>query len=129
MKVKRLILVAHGSRDPGWHKPFEWLVQKMREELGEDRVRLAFMEFASPNLAEAIRESAEEGMDNMQVLPLFLARGGHVDRDIPAQIRESEKEFPHLNIELLAPVGEHPRMLNAMWEIAKDAIEEGLGQA
>ncbi len=129
MEVQRLILLAHGSRDPRWREPFEQLAQKLKQELGEDRVRLAFMEFAPPSLAEVSRESAEEGIGNLRVLPLFMAGGGHVDRDISAQIRKLKEDFPHLHIELLPPMGEHPEIANAMREIAKEAIERGSGQA
>ena len=46
-------------------------------------------------------------VEDFKILPLFMAGGGHVDRDIPKQIAEIKEKFTDLNIDLLPPIGEN----------------------
>jgi len=114
----RLILLAHGSPDPDWRRPFIELSRDLQARLTESAVRLAFMEFAAPTLGDVFREAASEGRTSLSVLPLFLAAGAHVSADIPRQIAEAKKELPELRIELLAPIGEDRRVQALFREIA-----------
>jgi uncharacterized surface protein with fasciclin (FAS1) repeats len=47
-----------------------------------------------------------------------LAAGAHVAEDIPQQIADAQRSFPQVKIELLQPIGEHPRVKKLFWEIA-----------
>jgi sirohydrochlorin cobaltochelatase len=120
----RLVLFVHGSRDPNWRASFERLAREMREELGEDRVRLAYMEFVSPTLKEVAEEAAREGVRSLRVLPLFIAGGGHVDRDVPEQVSRVERELPELRVELLPAAGEHPKFRAVLRELVLEAASE-----
>lgn len=119
----RLILFAHGSRDPRWRKPFEQLASAMAEELGADRVRLAYMEFTAPTLFDVAEEAAYQGVKQMRLLPLFFSAGAHVAEDIPAQVAAVNKAHPSLDVEVLPPVGEHPRMVAALHAIIRSALK------
>ena len=120
-----LILIAHGSHDPRWRAPMERLADTLRSDLGADRVRLAFMECTPPTLMDAATEAAAIGAARSRVLPLFLAGGGHVDHDIPPLVEEVRARFPDINVELLPPIGEHPRFVELMRALAAEAAEEG----
>lgn len=117
----RLILLAHGSPDPRWRAPFERLARALQEDLGEKSVRLAFLEFAAPSLADVASEAAAQGVRRLRVLPLFMAGGGHVDRDIPVLAERIRQHHPGLAIEILPAVGDHPRFFAALREIARAA--------
>ncbi len=121
MERTRLLLLAHGSPDPRWRAPFEKLLQDLQEELGADCVRLGFMEFAQPTFLELAAEAEGEGIGCLRILPLFMAGGGHVDRDIPAQAAKAARHYPRLRIEILPPVGEHPRVVEALVTVARTA--------
>jgi sirohydrochlorin cobaltochelatase len=114
----RLILLAHGSPDPNWRRPFIELSRDLQARLGDGAVRLAFMEFAAPTLRDVFREAARDGRTSLSVLPLFLAAGAHLSADIPKQIAEAEKERAELRIELLAPIAEDRRVQALFREIA-----------
>jgi sirohydrochlorin cobaltochelatase len=86
MRDKRLVLLTHGSKDPRWQLPFNELTNGLKERVGGDAVRLAFMEFAAPKLSDVAEEAVRDGKRGLLVLPLFLAAGAHLDEDIPAQI-------------------------------------------
>jgi sirohydrochlorin cobaltochelatase len=119
-----LILLAHGSPDPRWRAPFEKLAEAIGRELDGGRVKLAYMEFAAPSLKKAAGEAHREGFTALRVLPLFMAGGGHVGRDIPVLAEALRGQFPGLSVEILPPIGEHPRVAEAMRETALEALSQ-----
>lgn len=119
----RVVLLAHGSRDPRWRAPFERLAAVLARDLGGERVRMAYMEFASPSLADVAAEAARDGITRLSVLPLFMAGGGHVDHDIPVLAREVESRHAGMAVEVAGAIGEEPRVVAAIEEIARDLIE------
>ena len=120
MPDSRLVIFAHGSQDARWRLPFEELTANLTERHGADKVRLAYMEFVRPSLADVVWESARDGKLHLRVLPLFLAAGAHVGEDIPRQIAACQESFPQVKIELLPPIGEHPCVKDLFREIASD---------
>jgi sirohydrochlorin cobaltochelatase len=121
---KQLILFSHGSKDPRWRSTFEKFAESIKSELGENSLRLAYMEFAPPTLGDVAEQSTAQGISSLRVLPLFMAGGAHLDRDVPAQVREVKLRFPGLDIEVLEPVGEDPRFFAVMREIVKEAAKQ-----
>jgi len=122
MEKTCLILLAHGSPDPRWREPFLRLTEALRGELGGDRVELAYLEFAAPTLYEAAGAAARAGCGRLRILPLFMAGGGHVERDIPVQVEQLGWELPEVEIDILPPVGEHPAVIAAIGRIAAEAL-------
>ncbi len=122
MNKSRLILFAHGSRDPRWRKPFEVLSSNMATELGADCVRLAYLEMFRPTLFDIATEAVRDGFLHLRVLPLFLSAGAHVAEDIPTQVAEAQTMYPQLHIEVVPPVGEHPSVVSAIEAIAREAL-------
>lgn len=120
MPDSRFVIFAHGSADSRWRLPFEELTASLAERHGADKVRLAYMEFAHPSLADVAREAARDGKSHLRVLPLFLAAGGHMSGDIPLQVAAVQMSFPQVKIELLQAIGENPRVKELFQEIAFD---------
>jgi len=120
LQDSRLVIFAHGSPDIRWRLPFEELTASLTERHGADKVRLAYMEFVRPSLADVVREAARDGKLHLRLLPLFLAAGAHVAEDIPKQMADAQRSFPQVKIELLQPIGEHPRVKELFREIACD---------
>ena len=119
-----LILYAHGSRDPRWREPFERLAKDLEADLGADTVRLAYLEFVGPTLAEAVRAATLDGAETVRVLPLFLAAGAHVREDLPAEVARLRESGPDVEIELLPPLGEHREVWEAIRAVGRGAIGE-----
>jgi sirohydrochlorin cobaltochelatase len=114
-------LFAHGSRDPRWREPFLRLESEIVADLGDGCARLAFMEFAPPTLLEVVGSFRRTGMTRLRLLPLFLAGGAHVARDIPEQVQQALERFPGMEIEVLPPVGEDRRLVSLLRGIAREA--------
>ena len=123
MSNKCLILIAHGSEDERWRKPFENLLSELRKDIGKKRVYLSYMDIIDPSLLDTISYAIEKGMKDFLVLPLFMSDGGHVSKDIFGQVNALRKRFSGISIELLGAIGEHPKAFSVFKEIAKDYIE------
>lgn len=122
MERSLLVLFTHGSRDPRWLEPFEKLEEALRAEVGPDKVRLAHMEVSPPTLLEVASEAAARGLKKLRLLPLFMAGGGHVAHTIPEQVRQVEAALPGLDIEILPAVGEDPKVIELVYQIALEAV-------
>lgn len=122
--VTQLVLFAHGSPDPGWRVPFEQLEADLAGELGPRGARPAYMESALPTLVQVAAEASASGVDRLRVLPLFMASGVHVRRDIEVQAETVRAAHPSLEIEILPPVGEDRRLFAAIRGIALDAADD-----
>lgn len=116
----QLILFAHGSKDPRWRAPFLELLEHLRRHEGEKAVSLAFMEFAPPTLVDVAKEAAQLGVERIRLLPLFLAGGAHVARDIPEQVGWVMEALPDMQVDVLPAVGEDPRFEKLLREITRE---------
>src|SRR5205823_2753121 len=79
MSSRAVILLAHGSREPRWRAPFA----QLERDLGAP-FYLAFLELGSPTFADAVAAARAAGARELRVLPLFMAGGAHLERDVPA---------------------------------------------
>lgn len=123
MNEHHIVLIAHGSKAPKWKLPFEELATKLKKDIGENKISLAYLESIPPTLLEVISESVKKGFNNIMVLPLFMSGGGHVDKDIPEKIKEVKKKFPKIKIKQLPPIGENPEMFKLTKKIAASHIK------
>lgn len=118
MKNRATILLAHGSSDPNWIKPFDELLERIRTGIEDQttRVELAYMELANPTLEEKVESLANEGYTHIDILPLFFAAGRHLRLDVPAQLEALQKE--HLiKLTLFAPVGLEQEVADAIGHV------------
>ena len=120
----RLILFAHGSREPRWCATFQALEAQLQAACGVDAVRLVYMEFDGPTLKDAVQEAQRDGVTHLRLLPLFLAAGAHVEKDIPEQVAALWAEHPSVRIEVLPILGQHAAVIAAMYKVALEAANE-----
>jgi sirohydrochlorin cobaltochelatase len=106
-----IVLVAHGSRDPEWSRPFERIAASLAQKLPAVAVGLAYLEQA-PSLDEAVTALVAKGVASIRVVPLFLGQGGHVKEDVPRLVNQIAR--PGLRISLEKPIGEQTRVVEAI---------------
>ena len=107
-----VLLIAHGSRDPGWAAPFETLRKILAAQ--SVVVELAFLERMQPDLAAAAASLVDRGCTRAVVVPVFLGQGGHVREDLPRLVAEAMRLHPAIALSLAAPIGEDPQVINAI---------------
>lgn len=110
-----LILLAHGSKDPKWSRSFETLVGTC-----QGRSILAYMDFMKPSLFSVVEKLKNHNVNEIKILPLFMSGGGHIDKDIPEQVKELKAKYPSLDFKVLPPIGEHQKLISSMREIIMD---------
>lgn len=109
-----LILFAHGARDPEWAAPMRRVQDAVRALQPDVRVDLAFLEFMTPTLAECAEKLLAEGYEKLTVVPMFIAQGGHLKRDVPALIEQLRSTRKSVEISLLPAIGEQESVVQAM---------------
>jgi len=83
MSAKGLLLVGHGSRLQ-YNKELITTTAKMMEDSGGDYlIKSCFLEYSNPTVAEGLDLMRSEDLEILIVVPLFLAKGIHILRDIP----------------------------------------------
>lgn len=113
-----IVVFAHGSRDPLWRAPIEAVAEALRRRHPELPVRCAYLELTEPDLASAVDDLLDQGATRVRVMPLFFGMGRHAREDLPALCEALRQRHPHLRLELLAPVGEDPRLTALLCELA-----------
>jgi len=119
---RAIVLFAHGARDPEWAGPVRRLADRLMARDAGVRVVTAFLEFMAPGLEAAVDGLVGEGVGEILVVPVFLAQGGHLKRDVPVLVEAAAERHRGLRIRLVAPVGEDDGVLDAMALYALGAL-------
>ncbi|MFZ2855688.1 MAG: CbiX/SirB N-terminal domain-containing protein [Rhodocyclaceae bacterium] len=118
-----LILFAHGARDPEWAAPLRRVQAAITASAPERRVDLAFLEFMTPTLPECVAALAGAGVTSVVVVPMFIAQGGHLKRDLPALLDTLREQYPGLALVLAPAIGESAGVIAAMAQAALSAAD------
>jgi len=105
-----LVLVGHGSRDPGADDVLPYYADQLRGRF--DDVKACYLE-RPPYLEETLR-TIREG--RIFVMPLLLAGGYHTKVTIPAAIRASGRD-----VVLLGPIGRSEHLVRLIEERIAEA--------
>jgi sirohydrochlorin cobaltochelatase len=116
-----IVLFAHGARDPDWAAPFEAIRDLVRARRPEFPVELAFLDFMTPSLEEAVHGLATKGVAAITIFPLFMAPGGHIKNDLPRIVEVLRGSHPGVPIAIQSSAGEVPELQEAIagWILAR----------
>jgi sirohydrochlorin cobaltochelatase len=114
MSSSAVILFAHGAREPEWAQPFEGIRDRLRA--AGMTVELAFLEIMSPSLDDAAARLAEKGFKTVTIVPLFLAQGAHLKRDMPVMVEKIRKRHAKTEFSVTSALGDAPEIVAAITE-------------
>lgn len=131
-----LFLVLHGSRNPLYNASVreftdlvrqEWMEITGVEQESQTWLDVGFLEVHPLPLHQQIAKFADrafhQGIQRIQVLPLFLLSGVHVREDIPAQVAAAQQRInPKIALETLPHLGTYHQAL-ARFMMIQMAIE------
>ena len=117
-----IILFAHGSRDPLWHKPIEAVAAHIATLSPATPVVCAYLELSTPDLAVAAQSLLDRGSQRITILPMFLGVGKHAREDLPRLVVELQATHPNVQFTLKPAVGEDVRLVQLMAQIALDGL-------
>jgi sirohydrochlorin cobaltochelatase len=117
-----IVLFAHGSRDPLWHKPMEAVAAHIATVAPNTPVACAYLELSRPDLPTAVADLVSHGVTTVSVLPLFLGVGKHAREDLPRLVAELQALHPGVRFKLNSSIGEDARLVQLLAEIALDSL-------
>ena len=117
-----IVLFAHGSRDPLWHKPIEAVAAHIATLSPHTPVMCAYLELSTPDLPTVTRLLLDRGVLDITILPMFLGVGRHAREDLPSLVAELQATYPAARFTLKAAVGEDMRLVQLMAQIALEGL-------
>ena len=115
-----IAIFAHGSSVASANEAVRAVADRVSRQGGFQLVEAAFLEQASPDLAEAVARLAARGASRILVVPYFLTLGLHLQRDLPRIVADISSIQPGVEIRVTPPLDGHPAMEQALIERARD---------
>jgi sirohydrochlorin ferrochelatase len=126
-----LLLIGHGSKKPYNKQLIEETAETIAQKDDGFIVKPAFMSINEPSVKDQMEAFRNEDIDMLVVVPLFLAKGVHILKDIPEILGLEEgsykgtfllngKEIPLLYAQ---PIGSDPLLAELMLKNAYNALE------
>ncbi|QWH17461.1 sirohydrochlorin chelatase [Bacillus mycoides] len=109
--MKGIVYVGHGSRLQEGNEQFTHFIQSVMAERNERIQKIAFLELATPTIQDAVTETIIEGATEIMIVPVLLFAAAHYKRDIPFEIEQLQKKYPHINFSVAPPFSTHPHMV------------------
>jgi sirohydrochlorin ferrochelatase len=131
MSMKGILLVGHGSSMPYNKELVETTAKLIAAQTKNFVVKCGFMNINSPSIKEALNSFHNEKIDALVVVPLFLAKGVHIEKDIPSEIgleigqKKGTFALNGTTIPLLYadPIGSDPLLASLMVKNVQKALE------
>ncbi|MES2663320.1 MAG: CbiX/SirB N-terminal domain-containing protein [Pseudomonadota bacterium] len=121
-----LIIFSHGSKRASSINQILQLTECMKQNLSQrfSHVNAAFLEFAQPNLLQAVAEHHNLGMENVVVFPYFLTPGKHVESDIPEEMEKIKAQYSRLRLSCAPFMASHPNWNSIMTSVILDHVNQ-----
>lgn len=113
-----IVLLAHGSRDPLWHRPLEAVAARIAATSPQTTVVCAYLELSAPDLPTAMQSLVDGGIQAVTIVPVFLGVGKHAREDIPQLLTTLRQQHPAVQFTLKPAVGEDERLIHLLAQMA-----------
>jgi sirohydrochlorin cobaltochelatase len=130
MSKKGMLLVGHGSTMPYNQELVEKTAAMIQAKSSDYIVKCGFMNMNKPTIKESMEAFKKESIDALVVVPLFLAKGVHIEKDIPGEIglpegvKKGSFQLNGKSIPLVYadPIGSDPLLADLMVKNANKAL-------
>jgi sirohydrochlorin cobalto/nickelchelatase len=128
--AKGMLLVGHGSTMPYNKELVEKTAEFIKAKNSGYIVKCGFMNMNKPTIRDSLDAFRHEPIEALVIVPLFLAKGVHIEKDIPGEIGLPEgvkkgsftlngKSVPLLYAD---PIGSDPLLAELMVKNANKAL-------
>ena len=121
-RLRGIVLFGHGARNPEWAEPFHRIRGVMFKREPDAMVELGFLEAMQPTLDQAIDALVARGATCIAIVPIFIATGAHIAKDLPLLAAAAMDRHPHVEVTIAAPVGQAVTVIEAMADYALKPI-------
>lgn len=114
-----ILLAGHGSpkRDANSLGHVAHLLHGMiHSDCDKNCVRVAYLQFAKPDIMQALDGCVKDGARKVVIHPYFLSSGMHVTKDIPEIIRKASEKYPEVDLVYTEPLGVHNKLAELVLE-------------
>ena len=113
------ILIAHGSRDPLWRKPFENLLDKSRISSPNKIFYLCYLELCEPSMNDLLKELTKNGsnISTINIFPILLSAGVHFNKDIQKKVKDLHSIFPEIKFKINDVIGDSSIVSDAIVKV------------
>jgi sirohydrochlorin cobaltochelatase len=121
--------MGHGSRDSEGVNEYMELVGAVQDAVPEYPVEASFLEFDGPlvpSIQEGFDRCVARGAKTVLAVPVLLLEAGHARSDMPAQVAQTRRRYPELDLRTAKHLGIHPLMME-MLEERITQTQQGLG--
>jgi sirohydrochlorin cobalto/nickelchelatase len=130
MGMKGMLLVGHGSTMPYNQELVEKTAAFIKAQNSGFIVKCGFMNMNKPSIKDSLEAFRHEPIEALVVVPLFLAKGVHIEKDIPGEIglpegaKKGSFQMNGKSIPLLYadPIGSDPLLADLMVKNANKAL-------
>ncbi len=105
-----ILFVGHGTRNTTGQRQFLDLATAIQKHLGDTPFSPAFLELASPSIAEGLKDLAQH-CNRFITFPLLLFTAGHAKEDIPGEVHRAANEFQLTCLHQAPALEHHPEVL------------------
>ena len=116
--MKGLLLFGHGARNPEWAAPFHRIRDAIKARAPDQPVEPGFLELMRPTFDESIDCLVQQGATEVVIVPIFMAAGSHIKKDLPLMAASAMERHSGIRIGIAPPVGEAEPVLAAMADYA-----------
>ena len=121
-----LLILFHGAKKlERLTLPSEF-IQELSKKIDHRLIRHAFLtESLTPSFHEVMAEAgSDSSIQRVEVFPIFLLPGKHLDEDIPELVAHFQKKYPGLKINLHPPPHIISDFLPKIAELIKEALRK-----
>ncbi|MBD8522642.1 sirohydrochlorin chelatase [Lysinibacillus fusiformis] len=112
--MQAILYIAHGSRVKAGTDQAVAFLQGVQQEVHVSIQEICFLELATPTIAEGIANCVRQGATMIAVMPILLLAAQHAKQDIPREIAEAQKLYPHIKFSYGEPLGIHERIIDTL---------------
>jgi|SRR6185437_1668089 sirohydrochlorin ferrochelatase len=114
-----ILLIGHGSSDRRARDAFLYTVESLKNHF--KYVNFCFLELEPPNIEEGIKNCLESNPNSIFVIPYFLHKGIHIQKDILVDIDRALKKYNFSNLYIAGHIGVDSLIIDLVISLAKDA--------
>lgn len=112
--MQAILYIAHGSRVKAGTDQAIAFLKGVQQEVHVSIQEICFLELATPTIAEGIANCVRQGATMIAVMPILLLAAQHAKQDIPREIAEAQKLYPHIQFSYGEPLGIHERIIDTV---------------
>ncbi len=114
-----LLLIGHGSSDKRAREAFLYTVSSLKKIYRD--VKFCFLELEPPNIEEGIKGCLTSNPDTIVVVPYFLHKGIHIQKDILVDLAKAQEKYSFNSVFISGHIGVDPAVIDLVIALAKEA--------